>query len=247
MRDTVFYVRGPFPFGTGRVVSADLVKDTKVTLDLNDEQLRAIANELEHFSGFLDMPALRGIIGLYVPDAGQCKRLSRLIIGVDEWLRSADQNINDLLSSIREWQRGDENRAENLLSSGDLEELEHRLPLIIKTYPCLKRQAKARHLSEVTGLRLEDLEIICDLRPVFDESRSAVEGVIPFTTLKVVCKGVDGLPVALEGILTELEVEDLAKKAAAAVEKLKHLRELLVANNLTIPLLEMTRQGENQR
>lgn len=244
MRDTVVYMRGSFPFGMDRGVSADLVADVKVTLELDGDLLKAIARELESFPGFLDGNSLTGIIGHYISNEEQCKKLSRLVFGADETIRLLDLNVEHLLSSIRDWQEGEENREQNLLSPQELDELQRRLPLIIRPYPGLKRQAKAKNLSEATGNRLEDLAIICDLRPVFDEERQQVEGVIPFTTLKVVCKGVDGLPVSLEAILSEPEVHDLAKKAGAAVEKLKCLRDLLAAQCLPIPPLDMTKRGE---
>lgn len=244
MGDTVLYMRGPFPFGMDRGVSADLVADAKATLEVDRDLLDAIATELESFPGYLDKHSVRDIIGQYVSNEEQCQRLSRLVFGVGERLRLLNQNVEDLLSNISDWQQDDENREQHLLSPQEFGELQDRLPLIIRHYPGLRRQVKAKNLSESTGNRLEDLAIICDLRPVFDEERQKVEGVIPFTTLKVVCKGVDGLPVSLEAILSEMEVHDLAKKAGAAVEKLKCLRDLLAAQDLPIPPLDMTKRGE---
>ncbi len=244
MGDTVLYMRGPFPFGMDRGVSADLVADAKATLEVDRDLLKAIATELESFPGYLDKHSVRDIIGQYVLNEEQCERLSRLVFGVGELLRFLNQNVEDLLSNISDWQQGEENREQNLLSLQELDELQDRLPLIIRHYPGLRRQVKAKNLSEATGNRLEDLAIICDLRPVFDEERRKVEGVIPFTTLKVVCKGVDGLPVSLEAILSEMEVHDLAKKATAAVEKLECLRDLLATQGLPIPPLDVTKRGE---
>ena len=84
------------------------------------------------------------------------------------------------------------------------------MSIVIKPYPGLHRQAKAQKLSEATGLRLEHLEIICDLRPVFDDERESVEGVIPYT---IVCLGSDGLPVAMETILSQADVGESPEKA----------------------------------
>ena len=114
----------------------------------------------------------------------------------------------------------------------------------IKPYPGLNRQAKAQRLSEATGLRLENVEIICDLRPVFDNERESVEGVIPYTILRIVCIGADGLPVAMETILTQAEVGELAKKSEAAVKKLDRLRALLAEKELPIPPVTMVKKGD---
>ena len=242
MPDNVFYMRGRFPFE--RSISADLIADAKLLLELEVDQIKAIAAELEAYPEFLDRQSVLGIISRYVANEDHCKRLTKLVLEVDSRLRRTDQTIGDLVSNIRDWQQDEENPERELLSAEDMDELQRRLPLFIRTYPGLTRQAKARHLAEATGTPLESLEIICDLRPVFDEQRKVVEGVIPFTILKVVCKGVDGLPVSLEATLTELEVRDLAKRAAAAVEKLTRLRELLTEKKLTIPSLKMTKRGE---
>src|SRR4051812_14955091 len=104
MRDTILYMRGRFPFAE-RGVSAELVRDSKLILELDVDQLKAIASELESFPGFLDRDALKWVIGHYVPNEDQCKRLTRLVLGVDERLRTTSQTVNDLLSSIRDWQQ----------------------------------------------------------------------------------------------------------------------------------------------
>ena len=88
------------------------------------------------------------------------------------------------------------------------------------------------------------MEIICDLRPIFDDKRESVEGVIPYTILRIVCIGADGLPVALEAILTQAEVGELAKKSEAAVKKLDRLRALLAEKELPIPPVRMVKEGD---
>lgn len=163
---------------------------------------------------------------------------------MDNLLRSSGLSVEELVRSIAKWQGDKEDQQSLQLSVEEITQLEQRLPIIIRPYDCLERQAKAQQLAEATGLRLDDLKILCDLRPVFDETRTALEGVIPFTLLKVVCKGVDGLPLSFEAMLSERQVVDLAQKAEAAVKKLKHLREFSNAKGIPIPLLEMTRAGD---
>ncbi len=230
MPEQVFYIRGRFPFERG--VSSELVSDARLVLDLQPGQIKALAAELEAFPGFLDKETLKGIVDQYEESEDRRKRLTNLITGTDARLRQADQTVNDLLSGILEWQKSEENQKLQLLSVQEMEELQRRLPLLTRPYQGLRRQGKARRLTEATGFPLEDVEIICDLRPVFDEERKDVEGIIPYTIMKVVGKGSDGFPLSLEVVLTETDVNDLAKKAAAAVEKLKRLRDLLAAKEL---------------
>jgi len=243
-REAVLYMRGPFPFRIDQGVSLELVTDAKVVLKLSMEILDTIALKLNAFTGFLDKSSLAEVIGSTVPDESDLNSLGRLILGVDNLLRSSGQTLEELVRSIAKWQGDKEDPQSHQLSVEEITQLQQRLPIIIRPYDGLQRQAKAQQLADATGLLLEDLKILCDLRPVFDETRTAVEGVIPFTLLKVVCKGVDGLPLAFEATLSERQVVDLAQKAEAAVKKLKHLREFSNAKGIPIPLLDMTRVGD---
>jgi len=244
MRDTIIYMRGPLPFGVEVGISDGLIRDAKILLDLDIDQINSIREDLMAFSGFLDKQKLLGILSAYVEDEGLCPRLARFIGTVDERLRATKQNVRDLTSSIEKWLGEEENQRKELLTRDQLEELRERLPLLVEPFSSLSRQAKAERLSEATGQPLEDIQIICDLRPVFDEDRECVQGVIPFTTLKVVCKGIDGLPVAMEAILSRSQVSELLEKATAAEKKLSRLGTLLSEKDLAIPSIGITEQGQ---
>jgi len=240
MRDTILYVRGPF--GGKIAISGGFIKDAKILLDLDINQINAIRDDLRAFPGFLDREKLSDIVHTYVEDERSCGRLARFIMAVDKKLRTTEQNVHHLMSSVQKWLDGKENQKKPLLSREQFEELQQRLPLLIQPFSGLSRQAKAERLSEATGLPLEDVQIICDLRPVFDEERECVEGMIPFTTLRVVCKGVDGLPVALEAVLSRTQVSELLTKATAAEKKLSRLEELLSKKDLPVPWIALTKQ-----
>lgn len=244
MRDTIFYIRGPFPFGVEVGISDGLIEDAKILLDLDINQINSIREDLIAFSGFLDSGRLLEILHTYVEDEGFCGRLSHFIAAVDGKLRATGQDVSHLTSSIEKWLDEEENQPKELLTRDQFEELRERLPLLIEPFSGLSRQAKAERLSEATGQPLEDIQIICDLRPVFDEERECVQGVMPFTTLKVVCKGIDGLPVAMETILSRSQVSELLKKATAAEKKLSGLEKLLSEKDLAIPSIGITKQDQ---
>lgn len=244
MSETVFYVRGNFPFGFDKPVTADLVADAKLALDIEVGALSAMAQELGAYQGFLDREVIQKILANYTSDAKTAHRLARLISAVDARLRGPGLRIEDFIQAIRDWQGSDENPDGSLLSPEEIEELAKRMPLFLRPYDGMRRQAKAKRLSTSIGMQLEALEIICDLRPVFDEEKEVVEGIIPLTTLKVVCQGVDGLPVSIEAVMSEKAVASLAKNAAAAVQKLSRLRELLAAKELTVPTLDITKRED---
>ena len=72
--------------------------------------------------------------------------------------------------------------------------LADRIEKLVAVPAGLARQYKAEQLAEATGTELEDLQVICDLRPVFNEERSEIEGAIPISTLKLDVLGPNGLP-----------------------------------------------------
>jgi hypothetical protein len=240
--EPVIYMRGPFAFDVERLISSQFVADAKIALDLSIDQLDAISNELSSSTGFLDESSVHEIVGSIVTSEDHAKSLSRLIFKVSKALWSSKVGTEHLMRRLGEWQESNDNP--NLLSAEQLAQLQQRLPIILRPYTGIVLQAKAGHLADATGLRLDELEIICDLRPVFDEKRTRVEGIIPFTILKVVCNGVDGLPLSLEAILSEDEVGELAKKAESAMVKLKYLKELLRVKEIPIPSVGMTKNGE---
>ncbi len=242
MRETVVYIRGPFPPGAELPISDGLIEDAKILLNLDINQINSIREDLRAFSGFLDHGRLSEILHTYVEDETLCGRLARFIVAVDDRLRKTDQNVHHIMSSIKNWLDIEENQKKGLLTREQFEELHRRLPLLIEPFPGLSRQAKAERLSEATGFPLEDIQIICDLRPLFDEERECVQGMIPFTTLKVVCEGVDGLPLALEAVLSRSQVTELLKKATAAEKKLSRLDAFLTEKGLQVPPIGMTKQ-----
>jgi len=93
-------------------------------------------------------------------------------------------------------------------------------------------------------MRVEAVDLVCDIRPVFDDSRTNVEGVIPFTTLKVVATGVDQFPISFEAVLSASDVLALLKKAELAVAKLNALGRLAERTNLPVPSVDLTETKE---
>jgi len=246
MRDTIVYMRGPLPFGPEFGVPDDLIRDAKLLLDLDPQVIGSVRDELQAFPRFLDRKTTESVLRSLIDDGEFCHKLARLISGVDDRLRTTGQSVEEFLSVIERWLADEGNQRKGLLSEGEFQEVQRRLPLVVGPFPGHERQAKAERLSQTTGLPLEKIEIICDLRPVFDKGRDTVEGIIPYTTLKIVCKGPDGLPVALEAILSQDDVAQLAKASADAKKKLAGLRQLMQEKKLPIPRVAMTIEGDEK-
>jgi len=245
MADPVLYIRG-FPLGAEPGIPDGLIRDARRLLDVEACEIEALSDHLETFAGFLDRRELEEVLGSHIGDPKIRDALGRLIVNVDHRLRIADQSVEQLLQQMEAWLAHEENQKKGLLSQNEFEQLKPRLALVLRRFPGLDRQAKAERLSEATGLPLQKIEIICDLRPVFDKDRDHVEGMIPYTTLRIVCTGVDGLPVLFEATLTQGDVTQLAKASADATKKLANLRELLRQKQVAVPSVEMTKEDTDK-
>ena len=175
--------------------------DAKTLLEIGKDQISTLATRLQEHKGFLDRDSLTAEIQKDVQNEKHANGLARFISGIHELSRATGQGTDALIRQIEEELKKEED-AEKRLSGENLDRLCSRLGQLIKPYPGLSRQSKAQRLCTLTGCPLEAVEIVCDLRPVFNEDRTAVEGMIPYTTLRIVQKGADGFPVATEAILS---------------------------------------------
>jgi len=240
MRESVLYVRGHFPFGGEPGISERAVRDAKIVLELSAEQLGQIRGDLEEFPGFLDRTQLQQLLIERVPDETQRKRLARFITVFGERLLKTGASTESLVRQLEEWI--EENQEQPIISSDEIPELRQRFELLLSPLPCLARQAKAESVAGVTGQPLESLDIICDVRPIFDEERDQIEGMMPITLLRLVCKGADGLPIAIEATLSERDVHAIADAAQKAQKKLSKIRDLLEQKQIDIPRTELTKR-----
>jgi hypothetical protein len=216
MPEPVLYMRG-HPVLREPAITEEMVGDLKAITMVSADHLDAVAADLSSVDGFLDTTALNARLRALLPQDAPVASVRRVVLN----LKSED--VERLLKQFRSIQ---EDNAEDFpLSAGDLDNLNTLLPRLLKPIPALRRYRKAERLAKITGQPLEDVQLICDLRPVFDESRKNIEGLIPFTHFKIVATGGDGLPRVFETELTAEQVSDLAEQAKRAVAKLEVLRE----------------------
>ena len=83
-----------------------------------------------------------------------------------------------MLKTVQRWREANEQNAARL-SDEVFATLQERVPALIRDVPAVERGQKAERLKKVLGNELEALEIICDVRPVYDDSRERIEGLIP--------------------------------------------------------------------
>lgn len=196
---------------TGQFLSsAEFAADSKFILDLTDEQIEEISHSFREFRGFLDAKSIKSLIEPVVPDTQQRDRLVVLLPQLYQAIARTGKGIDSLISDLRE------RRTRLSEESVNAEQLDHhvrrRLSLLLDEQPAFQRQYKAERLVNLVGNPLSTINIICDLRPVFDPRHIEVEGSLIVTTLRAIATGPDGLPVAFEARLTEKQIAELANE-----------------------------------
>jgi len=127
-----------------------------------------------------------------------------------------------------------------------LDALKTRVDRLKSVWIALDRQKKAENIGKATGKRLLNIQLICDMRPIFDELRKKIEGWLPITTMHLVAEGADGLPDGIDVVLSASDVDMLATIAGYAKQKLDVLQNSARDLGAPIPTTEITNKG-NER
>jgi hypothetical protein len=219
--------------------SEEVLDDLKAVGGLSDDILDKLCNQLSKTQGFLNPKALLTIINRVIEKPTTAKAVQRIIINI------SPSDLPNMVAILKE-EVGEEGFP---FDSKQLENLEKVLKKLIQTYPSLDRFQKAERLSKITGQQLETIELICDLRPIFDKTRKKIEGMMPYTRLHIVATGEDGLPNAFEVELTHQQVIEFAEKAEKAKSKLEALHQSieswLPGGLPDLPLTRILNKGSN--
>jgi len=215
MAETVIYIRGIHPRPERLIDDERFINDLRAVASLSDDQVNALRQKLSEAEGFLSPATLKKSVREFIQKPDTLNALHRIVRSLKP--KDAEQVLKDLD------QKGKEGKPQ--FDTDVLDRVKNILTKLVQPYPALIRFEKAERLARATGEELESLELICDVRPIFDESRKQVEGMMPYTRLRVVVSGVDGLPKSFEAELTRQQVHDLAEKAEKAKSKLETLHQ----------------------
>lgn len=197
-----------------------VIEDFQNVLRLSDEDVTGVRQAMEAADGFLSPTGMRELLARELHEPSSASGLARILYNL------VDSPLAAFLASV-EKSDADEN-AEPSLSSTEWQDLKERLEVLVHPYPGLIRYKKAELIAGAVGQPLEDLQLISELRPVFDEDREQIEGMIPCTRLKVVAEGEDGRSQVMEVQLIASQLEDLEEKVKKARQKLEKLDEHVV-------------------
>jgi len=216
MPEPVLFMRGfPQPLFEHPAAHEGLLDDLKTIIGLSEGKLTGLQKHLTEAKGFLDLKAMRATIQKVIEDSNAAEAVWRILRNI------GPSQVERMVTALEEG-REEEGFP---FDEAQLECLKQILKDLIRPYPALARFRKAERLAKITGQQLETVELICDLRPIFDESRKNVEGMMPYTRLHIVATGEDELPKPFEVELTHQQVINLVEKAEKAKSKLEALRQ----------------------
>ena len=93
---------------------------------------------------------------------------------------------------------------------------------------CVASHIKGKNLQTILGDQFQDVEIICDIRPIFDNTLEIIEDCIPVTTLKMTYLSQTSEVKVLEVVLSEDDIDVMDERITTAKKKLRVLRDTFV-------------------
>ncbi len=238
MARQLFSIGGaPFSFlAEGLARNEAFLSDVKLILQIDDEDLDRLHDALSQEESFLDQGTLSKIVENTLEASESSSRISATIWQLSQVLHNADEQPEAAAAQLKEAIV----KSSSGISETEGRKLGERLEKLAARPTGFARQSKAQRLSEATGAELEDLQIISDIRPVFNEDRSAIEAAVPVTTLRLDIVESAGSPSTIEVRLTEQQVADLLMKAECAKTKIAVIKKTLRDKSIVMPVTTAT-------
>lgn len=206
--------------------SPSFVRDAAAFAEVSDDAFDSIIDRLEHDTEFANKRALVEKVAEVVAEE-HLQSVLNCLFNFYEMQRDLGPHgfLNDLLPRIRQLLEGQFDPE----TVGLLEDRIGRFVRVSK--PGMERQAKAESLLYLGAQVVNELRILCDLRPVFDDDRNKIEGMVLVTSLLINESSPNPIRLRLDdGDLSKLEHE-----VSEAKRKAKEIRELIENKDIQVP------------
>jgi hypothetical protein len=220
---SLFGFAPPFRFIADRLLQdAEFRSDLKKIVDLPESKFDSLAAALDTHPNFLVAPDVVAITQQELSSADAepvARALLRLYSSMRGTQEPGEEALGGLCTAAAKHTSdfpGNKNGV-----------LKHRVEKLFFAPPGFKRQQKAETLAEATGADLSEVNIICDIRPVFDNARKEIEGAVVISTLTLEILELDGRLSSMECRLSEKQLDDLCTVSLNAKQKLAAIKNLL--------------------
>lgn len=221
--------------------SEDFVRDASDVLRIEPPVFEQLVRRLAE-PRFLDRTEIHNVVARTLGDGELAQRVSRLIGRLSAMVRQADEPAGEAMRLLRE-------AFADKCEEGDVQQrsqIADRLERLILEPPGLTQQHKAEQLASLVEAELDEAQLICDVRPVFNDDRTEIQGAVPISRLILDLTRSDGTSVRTEVGITEDQIFELRDRADAAIRKLDAIKGFLKSpTTVLIPHTSATRRSEN--
>jgi hypothetical protein len=223
-------------WGVRQVFQRDgFIADAREVAQIPAAEFNAAVEAIGEARGLLEDDHLRKVLKC-VDQTTHQDALRRFVWTFASWRASSSVGANDDKFADRLVRELREAGAEKFGQDGFDVLLARVKEIAAKKFPAIELAIKANALATSTGSQLDSITLVCDLRPVFDESRSVIESLFPVTTLKMVSHGEDQVhPDTFEVVMTETELEELSQKIDAAKRKMASMKQFVKTSGIVLP------------
>jgi hypothetical protein len=202
---------------TDAVPPREMIKDLRQLAEIPLDKLNELREKISKQTGFLHFAELSALINSCIDS----ETARHAVLHSVQLLRP--EFVEHVLEAVNRWRSIDEKGFDEF-PDAMIERLGLNLRALIHSYPAIDRAKKANVLRSALGNELKGAVFICDARPVFDEPRESIEGLIPLTTLKMVYERQDQSTAEIEIVLTASQLSILGDQVQKAKQKLRELQ-----------------------
>jgi hypothetical protein len=233
----LFFGNPPFQFLAGHLAQdEDFLSDARRILELDQDAYSRLATQLGTTDDFLDRRSLTSLVSKILGEGEKARDTASIIYRIGDLLHDADMPAQEAMDALG---KAIEEKADGI-DPDDRRLLVDRLRALAADPVGLAKQYKARQLVDATGSKLDEFQLICDIRPIFDQARERIEGAIPLAVLRLEYTSPDGDSAVVEVHVTEKQLEEFGSNIETAKRKLKLIKELVAKQHLPIPRTKST-------
>lgn len=206
--------------------SVEFTDDAHRLVQLDLTQVESAMRSLQNYDGFIDDQRTAEIIRSVVSDREAAESLTRFVLfqnNLRQGYTAALEFVEALVNSPSV-QSQDE-------SKEFAPQFQARLMKVLSPIPGRQLQAKAEALFRATGAHGHEFRVICDMRPVFNDSADSIEGIFPVVHLRFV-KHVGNQKDPVEIMVSHQDLATLKKQIERAEQKIATIKQFAPTANI---------------
>jgi hypothetical protein len=186
-----------------------------IAINLTEDVVKSLSLSLYRETGFLTNERLREAISNSIKEQDLAAAVFLVLSYIEPiHLRRV---LNDFAKLCR--------RNSEFVPDSAIESLQKLLPRLVQEYPAMSRRRIAQRVADLSGTTVSDVKVVLDLRPVLGSGDAGkIQGLIPLTTIQLLCEGSQREAKVIEAVLTEAAVNRLSETIADVRKQLQQMK-----------------------